>query len=70
MRELRAEWAGRIALEGAALASTLSGQLDQIEAGAHAARDLTEAGVKETFRTIAAQEAGIDQFAVHGSLDE
>ena len=34
------------------------------------ARDLTEAGVKETFRTIAAQEAGIDQFAVHGSLDE
>ncbi|MHA6262371.1 DUF6505 family protein [Arenibacterium sp. CAU 1754] len=34
------------------------------------ARDLTEAGVKETYRTIAAQEAGIDQFAVHGSLDE
>lgn len=34
------------------------------------ARDLTEAGVRETFRVIEAQEADIMQFAVHGSLDE
>ncbi|WP_050929711.1 DUF6505 family protein [Aestuariivita boseongensis] len=34
------------------------------------ARELTEAGVKETYRTIEAQAAGLDQFAIHGSLDE
>ena len=34
------------------------------------ARELTDAGVKETYRTIEAQAAGIDQFAIHGSLDE
>ena len=34
------------------------------------ARDLTEAGVREAYRTIKAQSAGIDQFANHGSLDE
>lgn len=34
------------------------------------ARELTEAGVREAFRTIAPQEAGLDQFAIHGSLDE
>ncbi|MDU8912430.1 DUF6505 family protein [Aestuariicoccus sp. MJ-SS9] len=34
------------------------------------ARELTEAGVRETFRVIAPQEADIMQFAVHGSLDE
>ena len=33
-------------------------------------RELTEAGVKETFRIIDAEEAGLDQFAIHGSLDE
>ena len=33
-------------------------------------RELTEAGVREQFRTIQAQEAGLDQFAVHGSADE
>ncbi len=33
-------------------------------------RELTEAGVRETFRVIEAQEADIMQFAVHGSLDE
>ena len=33
-------------------------------------RELTEAGVKEAYRTIEAQSAGIDQFAIHGSLDE
>jgi hypothetical protein len=33
-------------------------------------RELTPAGVKETYRAIAAQEADIMQFAVHGSLDE
>lgn len=34
------------------------------------ARELTGAGVKEAFRTIEAQEAGLEQFAVHGSLEE
>ncbi len=34
------------------------------------ARELTEAGVKETYRTIEAQAAGLDQFAIHGSLEE
>ncbi|GFE63010.1 DUF6505 family protein [Litoreibacter roseus] len=34
------------------------------------ARDLTDAGVKESFRVIESQEADISQFAVHGSLDE
>ena len=33
-------------------------------------RELTEAGVKEAFRSIEAQDAGLDQFAIHGSLDE
>lgn len=34
------------------------------------ARELTPAGVRETYRTIRPQDAGIDQFAIHGSLDE
>ncbi len=34
------------------------------------ARALSEEGVKETFRMIEAQEAHLDQLAVHGSLDE
>lgn len=34
------------------------------------ARDLTEAGVRETFRVIERQSAALDQFAIHGSLDE
>ncbi|MEL7258905.1 MAG: DUF6505 family protein [Pseudomonadota bacterium] len=34
------------------------------------ARELTEAGVRETYRVIDAQEAGLEQFAIHGSLDE
>ena len=29
-------------------------------------RELTDAGVKESFRVIEAQEAGLDQFAIHG----
>ncbi len=33
-------------------------------------RELTEAGVREAFRVIEAQEAGLEQFALHGSLDE
>jgi len=33
-------------------------------------RELTEAGVKEAYRTIEAQAAGIEQFAIHGTLDE
>ena len=33
-------------------------------------RELTEAGVKESFRTIEPKDAGLDQFAIHGSLDE
>ncbi|MGI9389101.1 MAG: DUF6505 family protein [Boseongicola sp.] len=34
------------------------------------ARELTDAGVKEVFRVIEAQDAGLEQFAIHGSLDE
>lgn len=33
-------------------------------------RELTDAGVKEGYRMIEAQDAGLDQFAIHGSLDE
>ena len=33
-------------------------------------RELTEAGVREQFRFIEASEAGLDQFAIHGALDE
>lgn len=34
------------------------------------ARELTEAGVKESFRMIEPRDAGLDQFAIHGSLDD
>lgn len=34
------------------------------------ARELTEAGVREAFRVIEASDAGLDQFAIHGSLDD
>jgi len=30
------------------------------------ARELTEAGVRESYRVIEAQDAGLDQFAIHG----
>ena len=33
-------------------------------------RELTEAGVKESYRIVEPQDAGIEQFAIHGSLDE
>ncbi|MGX0876390.1 hypothetical protein ACSSV4_001067 [Roseovarius sp. MBR-154] len=33
-------------------------------------RELTAAGVRETYSVIEAQEAGLEQFAIHGSLDE
>ncbi|WP_187428882.1 hypothetical protein ROLI_016630 [Roseobacter fucihabitans] len=33
-------------------------------------RELTPAGVKESYRMIEPQDAGIEQFAIHGSLDE
>ena len=33
-------------------------------------RELTEAGVKEAYRVVEAQEADLMQFAVHGSLDD
>ena len=33
-------------------------------------RELTEAGVKESYRMVEPQSAGLDQFAVHGALDE
>ncbi len=33
-------------------------------------RELTEAGVKESYRIIEPQSAGLDQFAIHGSLDD
>ena len=34
------------------------------------ARELSDAGVRESYRTIIAQEADMAQFAIHGSLDE
>ncbi len=34
------------------------------------ARELTPSGVRESFRVIEAQAAGLDQFAIHGSLDD
>lgn len=34
------------------------------------ARELTDTGVKESFRIIESQDAGLDQFAIHGSLDD
>lgn len=34
------------------------------------ARELTEAGVNEAFRVIEAQEAGLEQFAIHGDMDD
>ncbi len=33
------------------------------------ARDLTVSGVNEAFRMIEPREAGLDQFAIHGSVD-
>jgi len=33
-------------------------------------RSLTDAGVMESFRVIEAQDAGLEQFAVHGAPDE
>ena len=33
-------------------------------------RELTEAGVREEYRFIEATEAGLEQFAIHASLDE
>ena len=34
------------------------------------ARELTDAGVREAYRVIQPQDADLDQFAIHGSLDE
>ncbi|MCV6594937.1 MAG: DUF6505 family protein [Silicimonas sp.] len=33
------------------------------------ARELTDAGVREAYRVIEPQEAGLEQFAIHGDLD-
>lgn len=33
------------------------------------ARDLTDAGVRESYRMIEAQDAGLEQFAIHGDID-
>ncbi|MGB5870706.1 MAG: DUF6505 family protein [Albidovulum sp.] len=33
-------------------------------------RELTSSGVREQYRFIEANDAGIDQFAIHGELDE
>ena len=33
-------------------------------------RELTDAGVRESYRMIEARDAGLDQFAIHGSLDD
>lgn len=33
-------------------------------------RQLSEAGVREAYRIIQGQDAGLDQFAIHGSLDD
>lgn len=34
------------------------------------ARELTDAGVRESYRVIEAEAAGLDQFAIHGDLPE
>lgn len=34
------------------------------------ARELTETGVRETYRMIEAQAAGLDQFAIHADLED
>ena len=34
------------------------------------ARDLAEGGVREPYRTIEAQAAALDQFAIHSSLND
>lgn len=34
------------------------------------ARELTEAGVRESYRVIEAEAAGLEQFAIHGDLPE
>ncbi|SMX50546.1 DUF6505 family protein [Maliponia aquimaris] len=34
------------------------------------ARELTDAGAREAFRVIEASDAGLEQFAIHGSLDD
>lgn len=34
------------------------------------ARELTDAGVREAFRAIQPQDAGLEQFAIHGSVDD
>ncbi|MGP6085754.1 DUF6505 family protein [Antarctobacter jejuensis] len=34
------------------------------------ARELTPSGVREAYRVIEAQAAGLEQFAIHGSLDD
>ncbi len=34
------------------------------------ARELTDAGVRESYRVIEASDAGLEQFAIHGSLDD
>ncbi|WP_223423981.1 DUF6505 family protein [Tateyamaria pelophila] len=33
-------------------------------------RELTDAGVKESYRIVEPRDAGLDQFAIHGALDE
>lgn len=33
------------------------------------ARELTESGVREAYRSIQPQDAGLDQFAIHGDMD-
>ncbi len=33
-------------------------------------REITEAGIRESYRVIAAQDAGLEQFAIHGDLEE
>lgn len=34
------------------------------------ARELSASGVREAYRVIQPQDAGLDQFAIHGALDE
>ena len=33
------------------------------------ARELTDSGVRESFRSIEPQDAGLEQFAIHGDLE-
>ena len=49
---------------------TYYGAPDVAAARPVAAEELTDAGVRESFRVIQPQDAGLEQFAIHGDLPE